>query len=173
MPADASIFQLPVAEYPWFSPGLGEMTEYDLLKPYLHSTDLRWSHGATRGRPDAEWQSFLATYPTHVVVQAVAAVGFEGLYVNRVGYPDRGRELEAEVARLLDAEPITSIDGTLVFFDLQPYRDRLRSRLGATTLDEIRTAAVQPVTATWGPWACGLEQPATETWRYVHRLTRS
>ncbi len=69
--------------------------ENDLLRGYLHSDDLRWSFGATKGRPE-EWVDDLAGLPTATVLDAAAAAGFAGLYIDRFGYPDGARALESE-----------------------------------------------------------------------------
>ena len=46
----AMVFQLPYRRFPETQP-LARMADYDLMRGYLHSDDLRWSYGFMKGRP--------------------------------------------------------------------------------------------------------------------------
>src|SRR5262249_34041228 len=113
----AMVFQLPYMPFPECGPG-HNLKDYELLRPYLHSTRLRWSHGAIKGRETDEWQKMVAALPAPDMLERLIASGFSGLYIDRRGYADRGAALEAALTRLLDAEPLTSASGTRVFFIL-------------------------------------------------------
>ncbi|MGH3111163.1 MAG: hypothetical protein ACRDQT_09625, partial [Gaiellaceae bacterium] len=118
LPAGADVLQLPYVPFP--EAGLsGPMGDYDLVRPYFHSQDLRWSFGAEKGRPE-DWLAPLAEEPVEVVLAAARSAGFEGLYIDRLGYADRGGAVEADVTRALDgARPLVSANRRLVFFDLR------------------------------------------------------
>src|SRR5262249_14253134 len=60
------VFELPYVPFPEWPP-VHRMLDYELVRPYLHSTDLRWSYGAMRGRPQ-DWQEFLVEKPLPEVV---------------------------------------------------------------------------------------------------------
>jgi len=124
LPSQAQVFQLPYVPFPDHPPVTysEEMKNYELLRPYFHGSDLRWSYGAVRGRPDADWQADLADKPTEDLVDTIIAKGFDGLYIERKGYPDRAAELEGELGELLEVEPVVSPDGHKSFFSLLPYK---------------------------------------------------
>jgi phosphoglycerol transferase len=124
LPPRAEVFQLPYVSFPEnVQPGL-EIGPYEPLKPYLHTTTLRWSYGAVKGRPDADWQADLRDMPTETILDTVVSEGFDGIYIDRFGYPDRAAELEGELSDLLEAEPLVSPDGHRSFFSLLPYKEK-------------------------------------------------
>jgi hypothetical protein len=117
LPRGASVFELPYVPFP--EAGLGDK-DYDLVRPYLHSEDLRWSFGAMKGRPQ-DWQAHLAGMPMRTVLPAVAGAGFDGICIDRAINPARSLALEREISRLLGAAPLLSADGRFSFFDLRGY----------------------------------------------------
>jgi phosphoglycerol transferase len=124
LPPQAQVFQLPYIPFPeYYQPGL-EMGIYEPLRPYLHSNDLRWSYGAVQGRPSADWQVDVADKPTEVLLDTVSDKGFDGIYIDRFGYPDRAAKLESELGELLDVEPLVSPDGRKSFFSLLSYKEK-------------------------------------------------
>jgi phosphoglycerol transferase len=124
LPPQAEVFQRPYVSFPEnVQPGL-EIGPYEPLRPYLHSNDLRWSYGAVKGRPSADWQVDLADQPTEVLLDTISEKGFDGIYIDRFGYPDRAAELEGELGELLEAEPLVSPDGRRSFFSLLSYEEK-------------------------------------------------
>lgn len=121
------IFQLPAMAYPESLP-LHEMEDYELMRPYLHSDDLRWSYGAVKGRPVGDWTLTASQLPTERLTVALGAAGFGGIHVDRFGYTaEEVAELEATLERILDTEPMVSPDGRFVFFDMSDFVDRLEA----------------------------------------------
>src|SRR5213078_1980225 len=118
------------------------------VRGYLQSSDLRWSYGAMQGRP-ADWTAALADKPVELVLPAVAAAGFDGIWIDRFAYKDDARALERQIGEILGQRPITSSDGRLSFFGLRAYRRSLArthtgalfAALGAATLDPLRSEA--------------------------------
>jgi phosphoglycerol transferase len=119
LPPGTMIFQLPYVAFPE-SPGpTPTMPDCDHFRAYLHSTTLRWSYGAMKGRKTDAWQKWAAEQPLEAMVAALIDAGFGGIYLNRKGFLDNGAALERGLAQLLDSSPVVSTDKTLVFFDLQ------------------------------------------------------
>jgi hypothetical protein len=143
LPSGAAVFQLPYVAFPE-SQQLVDLFENDLLRGYLHSEDLRWSAGATKGRPE-DWADDLAGTATATVVDAAAAAGFSGLYIDRFGYADRGAALEKDLGRRLAAQPLVSADGRHSFFDLRGHVRRLEAQHPQAELAAFRRAVLQPV----------------------------
>ncbi|HEV2071389.1 MAG TPA: hypothetical protein VGR26_16495, partial [Acidimicrobiales bacterium] len=136
LPDGAAVFQLPVVRYPE-AERMEKMGGYDLLRGYLHSQTLRWSFGAVKGRDRADWQLKLLDEPPERLVRAVAAIGFDGLWIDRYGYDDRAANLEAELRHVVGTDPIVSDNGRLSFFDIRPYRRQLEQRRGEQRLGRI------------------------------------
>ena len=114
LPEGAMVFQLPYVPFPeTLTPG---MFDYDEMRGYLHSRDLRWSYGIVKGRPE-DRNGALAAEETPALVRDAAAAGFAGIYVDRNGYPDRAAKLERELRAALGT-PVVSPDSRLMFFEL-------------------------------------------------------
>jgi phosphoglycerol transferase len=109
-----------------------------------------------RGRA-ADWQAQLVGYPATVTAPAAVAAGFDGIYIDRLGYRRASAQrLEAALARLLGARPLVSRDGRLAFFDARPYAARLRAGLGPRRWTALREATLYPV---WLDAGAGTSSP--------------
>ena len=72
-----------------------------------------------KGRPE-DWLATRKSESMEALVSAAVAEGFGGLYIDRLGYPDRGATVEADISRVLDgARPLVSPNERLTFFDLR------------------------------------------------------
>ena len=108
LPHGASVFQLPYVPFPEGYPQTpvgGPLatyaTKYEPLRGYLHSSTLRWSYGAMKGR-SGDWAAQLAGQPLSLVTAAVAAVGFDGVWVDPAGFaPAKAEGLRAALRSLL------------------------------------------------------------------------
>ncbi len=128
LPAGAMVYELPYLPWPE-GPGSNGITNQDPWRGFLHSERLRWSFAGMRGR-DADWQEYTTRQPTPKMVDAVTAAGFDGIYLDRLGYADS--TVEDGIATALGAPPsIVSGNGRFAFYDLRPYRTQLEARLGA------------------------------------------
>ena len=143
LPAGAAVFELPYISFPEGG-RVVDLFENDLLRGYLHSDHLRWSFGATKGRPE-DWADDLVGMPTATVVDAAAVAGFSGLYIDRFGYADRGRALETEIRRRVGSRPLVSESGRQSFFDLRPYRKRIEAKHTSAELAAFRLAVLRPL----------------------------
>jgi phosphoglycerol transferase len=117
LPAGAMVFQLPYRTFPETQP-LGRMADYDLMRGYLHSDDLRWSYGFLKGRP-GDPSPALAELPAAQMAGDVAAAGFSGIYVDRFGYEDQAAQLERQLVEATGEQPLVSPNGRLSFFELR------------------------------------------------------
>jgi phosphoglycerol transferase len=127
LPRGAAVLQLPYVPFP--EAGLpGKLGDYDHVRPYLHSNTLRWSFGAMKGRPD-DWLAPRAGESMELLLPAAVEDGFAGVYVDRRGYEDGGKDVEAAVAKILGGKrPLVSANERFVFYDL---RDVPGMRTGA------------------------------------------
>jgi phosphoglycerol transferase len=115
LPAGAAVYQLPFALFPE-APAVHKMEAYEHFRPYLHSKSLRFSHGAVQGRAADQWQRSLADLPVNSLVAAIKQAGFQAIYIDRRGYADAGKELEAALTARLGCPPIVSRDAQQSFF---------------------------------------------------------
>lgn len=155
LPAGSAVFQLPYM--PWPEPGfVNRMTSFTPARGYLHSSALRWSYGAMRGRA-ADWQAQLVAYPATVLAPAAVAAGFDGIYIDHLGYKGTSAQrLEASLTRLLGVRPLVSRDGRFSFFDARGYAARLRSTIGPGRWLALREAVLHPV---WLEAGAGTRSP--------------
>jgi phosphoglycerol transferase len=116
VPAGTMLFQLPYVEFPEPADAHG-LALYELLRPYMHSHHLRWSHGAMKGREADAWQRQVVSQSVADMVRDLARAGFGGIYVDRDGLADHGTQLEAELAARL-APPLVSPCGRFAFYRL-------------------------------------------------------
>lgn len=140
LPEGAAVFQVPVLDFPETVPP-GRMEDYDPLRAYLaDSGRLRWSYGAVRGRPSADWQDRVRDEVGLIgSLPALLGLGFQGLWVDTWGYeagsPD-GAEVD-QLPQVLGVDPLRSPDGRFLFYDLRPYRKTL-GRSSASLAGEAR-----------------------------------
>jgi hypothetical protein len=117
LPLNAMIFQLPYIAYPE-SVHPYKMIDYDHLRSYLHTTKLRWSYGAVKGRAGDIWQQEAASKSTAYMIKEITDKGFKGISINRNGYKDNGEKIIREIKNILLVEPTTSGDNSIVFFSM-------------------------------------------------------
>lgn len=147
LPDGAMVYQLPYHPFPESEPA-AKMRDYDHFRGYLHSERLRWSYGGIRGR-ESDWQEALTGQPVDLVATRLAAVGYAGVYIDRYGYLDGGRSLEAEFIRILGRQPVVSANARLSFFPLVDHATSLQ-RLGSESLAALKAQSLRPVRITLG-----------------------
>jgi hypothetical protein len=137
LPAGGMVFQLPVMDFPE-SP-LPGVPSYDHFRPYLYSRNLRYSFGSMKGRERERWQQELQkllvsgaaldqqaqqirfnTDNVRKAIDELKRLGFSAIYINRNGFPDRGKGLEDALVELgYDTPPIRSAAGDLTCIVLE------------------------------------------------------
>ena len=71
-----------------------------------------------KGREPAARLQQMAERPVPEMVGFLHQTGFQGIYIDRNGYADRGTALEAELSQVLSSTPVVSANGRLAFFPL-------------------------------------------------------
>jgi len=126
MPKNAMIFQLPYVPYPEHPP-VYRMTDYELIKGYLHSHQLHWSYGAMKGRDADQWQEAVVNKPVDEMIFLLSTAGFNGIYIDSYGYEDGGTHLISTVSNILGTSPIISDNSRLYFFDMTEYNQQMQT----------------------------------------------
>lgn len=119
LPRGTMLFQLPVVDFPE-GPRVNRATDYEHLRPYLHSHQLRFSYGSDKGRASDAWQHRAAALEPEPLAEALERIGFAGLLVNRKAYEDGARELRDRLAASGRVEAWESADGDFLFVRLRP-----------------------------------------------------
>jgi phosphoglycerol transferase len=121
-----------------------------------------------KGRP-GDWTVAAEGLPDNQLLVAAAAAGFDGLWIDRAGYEDRGRALEREAQRLSggSAPTVTSEDGRRVFIDLRPLQGRVDETVPKGLRAAVSTALVRPTVAEYGTGFYGPESNEEESWRWA------
>jgi phosphoglycerol transferase len=137
LPRDAAVFQLPVIPYPEYAPHYGRVYDYEELLPYLWSTHLRWSYGATKGRPEADWQRHVSSADPATSLAGLVGLGFDGLLMDTYVYDDGGSAAMASLVPVLGPPTITAgPDSRFRFWDLRGY-----ARSAGLSAGDLRDAA--------------------------------
>ncbi len=127
MPADALIYQLPYMSFPE-NGAQKELLDYELFKPYLHSTQLRWSYGGLRGGRSDLWNRQAAQKPVDQMLSDLVSAGFQGISIDRAGYDEQEASvLEAQLSAALGQELLVSTDGRTAFYSLTAYSLMVRA----------------------------------------------
>ena len=169
MPSHAMIFQLPYTSFPEGAAS-NLMTDYELFRGYLHSNNLRWSYGAMKGRDADTWLEQTSARPIPEMLDVLAYTGFNGIYIDRLGYRDEGAALEGELKGLLHQEPFVSNDKRLAFFDLTDFKQHLSQRYSPSEFSERQKLALSPLLLSLGGCS-GLEGRAPESWRWCSAVS--
>ena len=117
LPESAMIFQLPCVEHNAWTHF--NWVTYLHFKPYLHSSRLRWSAGAIKGRGVYEWQERVASEPIPQMIEDLKKASFQGIYIDRRGYLESAdKPIIEELKKVLKVEPISDDRGERLFFAL-------------------------------------------------------
>ena len=118
LPQGGAVYQLPYIGFPEV-PVLHNLMNYQMMAGVLHSQDLHWSFGGMKGRPGDLLYRALAKEPMERQLEVIHELGFNGIYVDRRGYSDKGEAIISELSGLLHRPPLLqSDDNNLVFFKL-------------------------------------------------------
>ena len=142
---DGALFQLPVVGFPETRPP-HLMTDYEHLRPYLHTSGLRFSFGSHKGRERDFWQESITRGAPNIMVAELETMGFKGILLNRRGYSDGGQTVLNALA-VLGKQPVgSSRDGNILFIPLVP-----RGELKAPNM--TKDARILMAEG-WGFWTC-------------------
>jgi hypothetical protein len=140
LPHGATVFQLPVTDFPEHGAG-HRMSDHDLIKEaYLHSSTLRWSAGGVRGRT-TEWQWPASRLKIRALLRGLIAMGFTGVMIDRDGYADDARH-QVHALRHWLGPAIDRSHGRLLAWDLRRATPALLAGLDPATRTRLARAMV-------------------------------
>jgi phosphoglycerol transferase len=162
LPAHAEVFELPQMSFPE-APTLNQLEAYDLLKPYLHTSTIKWSFAGVKGRVESQWQNRLADVPAQKLPENLYAAGFSGLYIDRSGYADNGKVLEAALQAELGEQPVVDSTGKKAFYDLRAYG----AKQPAAELSALHDDLLFPVAFVGQKHLFGTETDGAASWQWA------
>jgi phosphoglycerol transferase len=168
VPPNSAIFQLPYFPFPENGPIL-EIGDYEHFRPYIQSTDLRFSYGAVKGSAADLWQKEIASSPPDQLARKLALAGFAGVWIDRRGFPDRGAEIEASFASQTGANPIVSPTDDQSFFPLVLLRSRLAREYGPQGFLNAAETMASPLVVSWRKGVSAEEIAGEVRYRWVSR----
>ncbi len=112
-----AVYQLPYMPFPEV-PSINNLASYGLFRGYLHSSNLHWSYGGMKGRKGDLFFRSLTIQPLSNQIKAIKLLGFNGVYIDRRGYTDRGKVVEEKLKKILSVKPLISEDENLAFFPI-------------------------------------------------------
>jgi hypothetical protein len=143
----------------------GRAGSYDHLRGYLlGDDDLRWSAGGTRGT-ESDWQEGWVAQPTPTFLRGLVAAGFDALYVDTLGYQDRGAELDREVRPLIGPPAGESGDGRLRWYDLRDFSAEVRADFGDGAFAALGEAVLRSVRTEFQHGLGQIQESADGTFR--------
>jgi phosphoglycerol transferase len=149
MPQGSMIVEMPYLDFPESQP-INKMNDYDPVRPYLHSTGLRWTYGGIKGLPRSSWSARVVNQPPDRMLVAAAAAGASGLYIDRFGYLNENTSaLEEGLRSGTGEEPLVSRDRRYAFFDIRGAARRIRTALGAARTRQLRSLVLNSPATFW------------------------
>lgn len=169
VPVGAIILQLPYKAFPE-TPSVHNLGDYSLFRPYLHSKNLKWSYGITKGSSQDQWIKSMSELPVEEMVDRAAIVGYDGIYLNRAGYADGGKEVEAKLFAVLNEKPIISDTKDQVFYNLTNYRQKLVKEKGKEEVQkQQREFLTLPILVNWNKGFYPLEKVGEDNWNWAKK----
>ncbi|OWK35881.1 Integral membrane protein [Fimbriiglobus ruber] len=145
------VFTLPYVPFPETPWPTHSRYQYNHARGFLHTQTVRWSYGAMKGRETDLWQRSASLAAPPDMLRRIVLRGFDGLFIDSRGYQaDDAAALLTAVEKELgpDATKLVHPNHTQVFYDLRPYRDRLRANLG-TSFDAEAERETDRVSILW------------------------
>lgn len=167
----AMIYQMPYIVFPE-SGNIKNIGGYESFKGYIHSTKLKWSYGAMKGRIEDAWLQKTAGKPLKEMLEDISLVGFEGIYLDSYGYSEQdATELEKKLTNLLDTEPIVSTDGRLYYFNMDNYNKMVTDRYSAEEYNQLKDKVITSVMDMWSTGIHQLENDNNKTFRWSEQYS--
>ncbi|CAH1223464.1 OB-fold nucleic acid binding domain-containing protein [Paenibacillus sp. JJ-223] len=162
MPKESMIFQIPYVSFPE-GESLNNMGNYDLLKGYIHSSDLKWSFGSMKNSYADRWMKELVQQPVKEALNILVHTGYTGIYIDRTGYSsDYDKKLESEILNILQITPIESDNKMLAFYDLRDYSDKLKGTVNEQEWNKKKEEFTSKI-----PYGTEVKITGEENWELV------
>lgn len=119
LPPGAAIYQLPYMGFPEYGSNVN-LADYDLLAGCLNSKTLRWTYAGMKGRKGDLFYRYLSKESLEKQLEVIKRLGFAGIYIDRNGFADQGKELVDQLNILLGSPTLVRNDERVLFYRLNP-----------------------------------------------------
>lgn len=115
----SKILQMPYIPFPE-EPSPYKMGYYDMLKPYLHSENLYWSYGSTKGKQNDLWLKEVSSKNPEELVREISSNKFNGVFIDSFGYENKDdlKKLIDGISNTVGISPIVSDNDRYIFIKL-------------------------------------------------------
>ncbi|MBA2656781.1 MAG: sugar translocase [Tatlockia sp.] len=121
LPPGSAIYQLPYMGFPEYGP-YKNLADYDLLRGFVNSKTLKWSHAGIKGREGDLFYRKLFEEPLVKQLDVIKRLGFSGIYIDRRGFSDNANDLIKQLNQLLGYQPsLESQNKQIVFYPIKPF----------------------------------------------------
>ena len=128
LPTNAMVYQFPNQHY-YKTKHAND--NFPHLRAYLQSDDIKWSYTPLNPTDQAyEWHRDLNMNKGWNLVRLLLLAGFDGVWIDTVGYEDRGVGMTSLFTRLPRAEVLYSKNMRYVFVNMTQIRKDLMEKLG-------------------------------------------
>jgi phosphoglycerol transferase len=136
----AMIFQFPITSFPPDGWRLG-MGPYDHARPFLWSSQLRWSWPTFSGRKHM-WEQELESSPRSEWGERLVLSGFDAVWIDRDGLADRGAAFEAALVAAGATGVVSTGPARYGLLDLRPVLRRLKAQAGEAAIEQAMARAL-------------------------------
>lgn len=147
LPAGALVLELPLTGFPPIS-HFHQMISYDLGRPYIWSSTLKWSWPSFSQR-HRDWQTKIQTLKGQDLIRAAALSGFSAVWIDRAAYTDGG----AELIESLSSERVKHVDvgsGRVAVLDIRETAANLKASMGEAEFERRSEALLgSPIIVDW------------------------
>lgn len=137
MPDNSNILQLPVVTDALFPNGDVQVWRHQWKQIFSHN--LKWSYGDNSVGKTYLWLQRVKNLPTEQLLEAAAFVGFNGIYVDSIGYEaGQWEALVQEIEELTHVKPLINQTNEIYFYNISEYANNLKAGLSAEQVEERR-----------------------------------
>ena len=119
------------------------------------------------GRTSDLWQQMTTALPLPQMVERVTQAGFSGIYLDRFGYEDQGKNIEEQLSAILNTQPLVSQDQRLSFYNLKAYQQSLKEKYSPASWEQVQRDALFSPLFAWQKGFYGLETSPHDYWRWA------
>jgi len=143
----AKICQLPfVIHHPTAGSGyVNQMFYSDHLVGYIHSDKLKWTYEGDSKTFQTSWYKYTAMSPEEKMLQALYLYDFDGIWIDRHGFRDSGKQIESNLESITGHSPLISNDGRYAFFDIRDGKQRFLQSHSKAELIELKEEVAKKI----------------------------
>jgi phosphoglycerol transferase len=104
LPAGAMVFQVPFCPFP--EANYANIPDYEHLRPFLYSKNLRYSFGHVKGRGYEAWQTALLQKPLNDIIWELDKKGFQAIIVYRPAFGENAEKIVQELQNVTKGQRI-------------------------------------------------------------------